>query len=123
MNIYKINKTKTNQKRNKQYPRNWSDFCSLPVRHNCLFKIGGSIVCFSRCVNCSIILVNDFLDNKGYLLSFDDFLTKFDINTNTFLEYQNIVESIRRYLKSAVFKTPGSERGNAYSAFNDQDNQ
>jgi hypothetical protein len=42
-------------------------------------------------------LVNDFLDNRGNLLSFDEFLTKFDINTN-FSEYQNIIESNRRFL-------------------------
>jgi hypothetical protein len=44
----------------KQYLRNWSEFCSLPVWHNSMFKIGGSTVCFSRYVNCGIILVNDF---------------------------------------------------------------
>jgi hypothetical protein len=60
-------------------------------------------------------LVKDFLDKRGNLRSFDEFFTKFDINTK-FLEYQNIKESIRRFFTSAVFKTPTSERGNAYSA-------
>jgi hypothetical protein len=61
--------------------------------------------------------INDFLDNRGNLLSFDDKYQLFRVSKH-YKVYQEI-------FKSAVFKTPTSERGNAFSAlnFNDQDNQ
>ena len=82
-----------------QKPRKWSEFCSLPVWHNSMFKIAGSTFCFPRYVNGGVFLVNDLLNNSGNLLSFNEFSAKYDINTN-FLQYQNIIGSIRAFLNN-----------------------
>ena len=76
-----------------------------------MFKIGGSSICFPRYVNGGVIFVNDFLDSKGNLMSFNDFLIKYNINTN-FLQYQNIIESIKLYLSKMTFRFEAHKEDN-----------
>ena len=86
-----------------QKPRNWEEFCSLPLWYNSMFKIGGRSYFYQSLHRKGIYLVNDLLDINGNFLSYDEASRKYSIQTN-FLNYQSIVQSVKAFLNTTQFQ-------------------
>ena len=76
---------------------NWDEFLMQPVWLNPLFKIAGRSFQYNNYVRRGALFVNDFINELGRTLSFNEFQRIFDVNTN-FLQYESITRSIRNII-------------------------
>lgn len=54
-------------------PSTWSELLRVPIRHNCLTKVGGNVVLYENLIKIGIILINDLLDVTGELINVNTF--------------------------------------------------
>ena len=80
-------------------PSSWNELLSTPLWYNQYIKVGGNVIFYRSWKNKGILLINDLLDLNGDLLSYAEFQTKFDLQTN-FLVFEGIVKSIKNCIFS-----------------------
>jgi hypothetical protein len=80
-----------------------ADFLSNPVWLNPNFRIAGKSFEFKHYLRKGITFVNDFVNEYGLFLSFQEFQGLFDVNSN-FLEYEGIIHSFRKALTDCHVK-------------------
>lgn len=83
-------------------PSCWNELKSIPVWFNPHIKVGGNAVFYGNWKEKGILLINDFLDSNGEVLTLADFQRKFDLQVN-FLQFEGMARSIKDYIFSFDF--------------------
>ena len=66
-----------------------------PLFNNTSVTFKGNTLFMEKCINKSIVLIKDFLDN-GELLTYEQFMSKFGLNTETQLTYNIIFNALKK---------------------------
>ena len=74
------------------------DFNSSCIWHNSLIRIESRPFFYRTWFNAGVEVVGNLLDKVGNFLSYNNFITKFNIKTN-YLEYYKIIFAVTQYKK------------------------
>lgn len=83
-------------------PKTWHEFLNWPIWYNHRLKIGGTSFCYQKYVETGILVVNDLMNRNGNFHTYDAFVDIYHVQTN-FLQYHNIIHSIREVLDRLRF--------------------
>ena len=72
---------------------------SARIWHNSLIRIENKPFFYKSWFNAGVEKVRDLLDKDCHFISFHDFVKKFKIKTNYYLEYYKIVSTLQQYKK------------------------
>ena len=70
--------------------------------------VGGKPVFIKEWFDCNILCIQDLLNSNGQLLSFQEFINKYDCTTN-FLQFYQVISAIPRYLVTKARNTEPQE--------------
>ena len=74
------------------------DFISSCIWHNSLIRIESRPFFYRTWFNAGVEVVGNLLDKEGNFLSYNNFISKFNIKTN-YLEYYKIISTVTQYKK------------------------
>ena len=72
--------------------------------------VGGKPVFIKEWFDCNILFIQDLLNSKGQLLSFREFINKYDCSTN-FLQFYQVTSAIPKYLVTKARNTEPPQNG------------
>ena len=72
--------------------------------------VGGKPVFIKEWFDCNILFIQDLLNSKGQLLSFREFIDKYDCSTN-FLQFYQVTSAIPKYLVTKARNTEPPQNG------------
>ena len=88
----------TEQWTNRNFTEKNPDFNSSCIRHNSLIRIESRPFFYRTWFNAGVKVVWSLLDKEGNFLSYNNFISKFNIKTN-YLEYYKIISTVTRCKK------------------------
>ena len=81
---------------NKQKVESSEEFLKEPLWYNPKFKMGNRSIIIKNMFEAGITVVNDLIKEDGTVLSYNEFVNKYDIDIN-FLEYNGLVLTVMQY--------------------------
>ena len=93
---------------NKKVVLTEKDILRSPIYYNYNIKLGGMYIYYNNWFKKGIRYINDLIDENGVFYSEAEFTAKTGIKTN-FLQYNGLIEAIKKYLKHIKVETTHKE--------------
>ena len=81
-----------------------NEIMSTPLWCNKNIKVGGNTVFYKTWSDNAIMGIGDLFSMNGQILSYEEFRLKYNFQTNNFLEFYGVINSVRHYIKSFNFQ-------------------